>query len=212
MLVLGAFLFLAGCGNNPETQIYDHLEAAVQLEDGFQEQQDKITNLEKQEQDLYNQIIELGIDELDKIKGLAQEAIASIDERTEKVKLEKSSVDQSREEFEKTKEFMDEIKDDSVKKKAEALYDTMEERYDAYDQLNQAYNESLTLEKELYELLQQEDLEQESLEAQIEKLNLKYQEVMEDNDLFNKLTTEYNELKKEFYKVAKINVSYDKES
>jgi Glu-tRNA(Gln) amidotransferase subunit E-like FAD-binding protein len=204
----GMIVFLTGCGDSPETQIYNHLEEAVQLEDGFEKQQDKISNLEKKEQDIYKEIIELGIDKLDKIKELSQEAIASIDERSGKIKLEKESLDKSKEEFEKSKVMIDKLKDDDVKKEATSMYNTMEERYDAYQTLNKVYNESLGLEKQLYEMLQLEDLKQEDLQAHIEKLNLKYQEVIKANDTFNDLTTKYNELKKNFYKIANINVKY----
>ncbi|GIO26009.1 YkyA family protein [Ornithinibacillus bavariensis] len=208
IICFGILLFLVGCGDSPETQIYNHLEEAVHLEDGFKKQQDEIAGLEKKEQDIYKEIIELGIDELDKIKQLSQEAITSIDKRSEKIKLERESLDQAKEEFEKTKDVIDKLKDTEVKKEATTLYDTMEKRYDAYQTLNKVYNESIDLEKELYEMLQIEDLQQEDLQAHIEKLNVKYQEVINANDSFNELTTKYNELKKDFYKIANINVKY----
>ncbi|MEN2766596.1 YkyA family protein [Ornithinibacillus xuwenensis] len=208
LLILLLPLFLTGCGDTPETQIYSHLEEAVKLEEGFQEQQSVITQLEKQEQELYKQIIELGVGELDKIKQLSQEAITSIEERTEKIKLEKDSLDTSQEEFTKTKPIIEEIKDTEIKEKALKMYDAMVKRYEAYEKLYKAYNESLTLEKELYEMLQLEELNQEDLQAQIEEVNKKYQEVIEVNDEFNAYTTEYNELKKGFYEIADIQVKY----
>ncbi|MFS0672292.1 YkyA family protein [Ornithinibacillus sp. 179-J 7C1 HS] len=205
---LGIILLLAGCGNSPETQIYNHLEEAVQLEEGFKDQQDDITKLEQEEQELYKQIIELGIEELDQINELADKALGSIEERTEKINLEKESLDASRAEFEKSQQFIEEIKDEEIKEKAKAMYETMENRFEAYDNLNKAYNESLVLEKELYEMLKKEDLQQEELQAQIEKVNVKYQEVIEANSVFNEFTSKYNELKKSFYEIAEINVKY----
>ncbi len=201
-------LIVAGCGDTPESQIYNQLEEAVQLEEGFQQQQEAITQLETKEHDLYNQIIELGIDEFDKIKDLAQQALTSIEERTEKIKMEKESLATSREAFTKVESFVQDIKDTEVKEKAEKLYDTMISRYDAYDKLNKAYNESLSLEKQLYEMLQLEDLDQAALQEQIEKINVKYQEIIKANEEFNSFTNEYNELKKGFYEQANINVKY----
>ncbi|WP_343221435.1 YkyA family protein [Ornithinibacillus massiliensis] len=208
VIMLGMVFLLAGCGNSPETQIYNHLEEAVKLEEGFQEQQDEITKLEQEEQELYKQIIELGIEELDQIKEFAERALESIEKRDERISLEKESLDASRAEFEQSKELIGEIKDEEVKEKALTMYDTMINRFDAYDILNKTYNESLELEKQLYEMLQREDLEQEALQEQVEKVNLKYQEVIEANSLFNDYTSEYNELKKNFYEVAEINVKY----
>ncbi|WP_026905970.1 YkyA family protein [Paucisalibacillus globulus] len=208
IITLVTVLLLAGCGNSPETQIYNHLEAAVQLEDNFQKQQDGITKLEQEEQGLYKEIIELGIEEMDKIQELTNKAIASIEERSEKIKLEKESLDASREEFEKSEDLIKEIKDEEVKEKALSMYEAMINRFEAYETLNKTYNESLTLEKELYEKFLQEALEEEELQAHIEKVNLKYQEVIKANDTFNKLTMDYNELKKSFYETAEINVKY----
>ncbi|GGA87924.1 YkyA family protein [Ornithinibacillus halotolerans] len=210
-LLIIAFL-LVGCGNSPETQIYNHLEEAVNLEVGFEDQQDQITILEQEEQELYKQIIELGIDELDKIKELSGSAIASIDKRSEKILLEKESLEASREEFQKSKELIEEIEDETVKEKALSMYETMINRFEAYDVLHQAYNESLSLEKELYEMLQQEELEQEELQEHIEIVNLKYQEVIQANEEFNNYTSEYNDLKKSFYELAEINVKYAENS
>lgn len=206
--MLGMVLLLAGCGNSPETQIYNHLEEAVKLEEGFQEQQDEITTLEQEEQELYKQIIELGIEELDQIKEYAERALESIEKRDERINLEKESLDASRAEFEQSNELIEEIKDEDVKEKALTMYNTMINRFEAYDKLNQTYNESLELEKQLYEMLQREDLEQEALQEHVEKVNLKYQEVIEANSLFNDYTSEYNDLKKDFYEVAEINVKY----
>lgn len=206
--MLGMVFLLAGCGNSPETQIYNHLEEAVKLEEGFQEQQDEITKLEQEEQELYKQIIELGIEELDQIKDFAEKALVSIETRSEKINLEKESLDASRSEFELSKEFIEEIKDEDVKQKALTMYETMINRFEAYNNLNKTYNESLDLEEQLYKMLQREDLEQEDLQEHIEKVNLKYQEVIDANSVFNDFTSEYNELKKDFYEVAEINVKY----
>lgn len=204
-------MFIAGCGNSPETEIYSHLEEAVKLEKGFQEQQGDITQLEQKEQEIYKEIIELGIDELDQIKKLSEDALASIEERVQKIKLEKESLDASREEFEKSKKYIEKIDDEKTKEKAQTMYETMKKRYDAYDELHAAYNETLALEKGLYELLQLEELEQEELQKHIEDVNLKYQEVIKVNEDFNTYTTEYNALKKDFYEIANIDVKYDNE-
>ncbi|WP_255247391.1 YkyA family protein [Paucisalibacillus globulus] len=208
IFTIGMVLLLSGCGDSPETQIYNHLEAAVQLEEDFQKQQDDITKLEQEEQELYKEIIELGIEEMEQIQELTSKAIASIEGRSEKIKSEKESLDASREEFEKSKALIEEIKDEEVKNKALSMYEAMVKRFEAYETLHKTYNESLTLEKELYNKFLQEDLEEEDLQAHIEKVNLKYQEVIEANKTFNDFTLEYNELKKSFYEAAEIKVTY----
>lgn len=55
-------------------------------------------------------------------------------------------------------------------------------------------------------MLQNKDLEMKQLETQIAKINKSYQSVMEQNNEFNKLTEQYNDLKIKFYEEAELNV------
>lgn len=206
------FIILSACsGTSPQEKIYEHLEEAVSLEIGFEEQQDEITALEKQEQQIYNQIIELDMSEFEQVKELSQEAIDIIEQRSEKIALEQESISASREEFEKIDDLINDLKDDEVRDKAEELYKVMIERYEAYDVLHDAYIRSLEEEEKLYTLLQNEDVSEEELKDQIAEINNTYQEVIDGNEQFNTNTVTYNELKKEFYEVADIKVTYDED-
>ena len=210
MLVIGLIILLSACsGESTEEKIHNHLEEAVALEQDFEDVQSEITKLEKQEQELYSQIIDLGMDEFDKIKELSDEAIGVIDERAEKITAEKESIEASQEEFNQTKDLIENLEDGDLKNKALSMYDVMEKRYKAYDTLNGAYSESLKLEKELYAMLKKEDLQQEELTGQINKINESYEQVLNANDQFNEATVEYNALKKEFYEQAGIEVTYE---
>lgn len=188
------------------------MEKAVELEDTFEEQQDPIVKLEKKEQKIYGKIIDLSMDEFSKIKKLSKQAIKNIDKRAKKIELEKESIHASKEEFTKIKDAIDELEKKKVSKKAEKMYDVMMERYNAYDKLYKAYSKSLKLEKELYKMLQQEDLQQEDLTKHIKKLNNSYEKVIDRNEKFNSLTVKYNKLKKEFYDAAGLDVKYEKKS
>ncbi|WP_164669168.1 YkyA family protein [Virgibacillus doumboii] len=201
-------LLTACSGTSTSEQIYNHLEKAVELEATFEEQQDPIVELEKKEQEIYAQIIDLGMDEFDKIKELSKQAIDTIEKRSEKIELEKESIQASKEEFTKIESMIKDLEDKKVKKKAEEMYSVMMDRYEAYDKLNKAYSDSLKLEKELYTMLQKEDLEQETLTDHIKKVNKSYEKVIEANEKFNKFTTEYNKLKEAFYEAAGMNVEY----
>ncbi|MFD2043955.1 YkyA family protein [Ornithinibacillus salinisoli] len=208
-LIMSTFFVLTACGESVDTQIYNHLEEAVSLEKGFEDQQTAINNLEKKEQEIYEKIIELGMDDFDTIKELSVEATTVIDERADKIEIEKNSIDESRVEFEKAESLINEIDDETVKDKAENMYEVMMERYDAYGILYEAYINSLNLERELYEMLQKDEMDQETLTAHIDKINESYQVVIEANETFNTYTSDYNQLKKEYYDVADINVTYD---
>lgn len=204
---------LTACnGASTSEKIYDHLEKAVTLEQAFEKQQDDIVKLEKKEQKLYSKIIDLGMDEFDKIKTVAEEAIGIIEKRKEQIKIEKESIDASKEEFKKVKDLLDELEEKKTKEKAKEMYDVMMERYDGYDKLNDAYTKSLKLEKELYTMLQDKDLKQEKLTKHIKKINESYTKVLAANKNFNTYTEKYNKLKKEFYNAANIEVKYKEDA
>lgn len=210
-LLLVAFIFiLSACSSvSVEEQIHTHLEEAVVLEDDFKSQQSEITDLEKREQEIYSQIIDLGMDDFDEITKLAQDAEVLINEREEKLNLEQESIGKAQAEFELIEDLISELEEATVKEKGEEMYHTMIERYTTYDELYSAYTTSLKLEKELYEMLQQEEIEQETLNEHIEKINSSYETILSSNDTFNELTIEYNNLKKEFYDAAEIEVSLE---
>lgn len=204
--------FLSACksGPLPEEQIYVHLEQAVKLEAEFENQQDPLVSLEQKEKELYDEIIGIGLKEMDRIKQLSTEALAIVEERKSRLENEYESLKQSKAEFDKTAELISKIESAESKKQAEVLVTIMTERYHAYENLYSAYSNSITLDKELYSMLQREDLTFEELEAQIQKINKSYEQVITLNEEFNRLTTDYNNKKKAFYEIAGIEVTYDK--
>jgi hypothetical protein len=208
-LVFGiSMVILSGCnGESAEERIHNHLEEAVVLEQEFETQQKEITELEQQEQEIYATVIDLGMDDFDEIQSLSQDAIEVIDERDEKIEIERESLMQAKEEFTQIEEILEDIDEEEVRTIGNTMYETMIERYDTYDILYDAYKESLGLEAELYQMIQEEDLNQEELNEHIEQINAKYEEILEANDTFNDLTVEYNDLKQEFYNEASIQVA-----
>ncbi|WP_430786220.1 YkyA family protein [Virgibacillus flavescens] len=210
LLFIAVISLLSACsGGSTSEKIYNHLEKAVTLEEAFEKQQEEIVKLEKKEQKLYSQIIDLSMEEFDKIKSVSQDAIDTIEKRKELISLEKESIDASKKEFEEVKDLVGELEDEKAKEKANKMYDVMMNRYEAYSKLNQAYTQTLDLEKELYTLLQKEDLKQETLTAHIEKINQNYNEVLDANENFNSYTEKYNQMKKEFYEAADLKVKYE---
>ncbi len=203
-------VILSACNNTTvEEEIHIHLEEAVRLEADFENQQSEITQLEMEEQEIYNEIIDLGMDEFDQITDLSERAIENINTRTNLIALEKESIQASQKEFQKIEGLMEDITDEEVKSKANSMFEVMNNRYTSYEQLNESYLDSLELESELYEMLQREELKQEELTEHINKINDSYQKVLDANEQFNQYTVKYNELKKEFYDLAGIDVSFE---
>ncbi|MGM8211897.1 YkyA family protein [Virgibacillus sp. W0430] len=208
--LVSLIILLPACGQkNTVDKIYNHLEETVQLEKGFEDQQSHITNLEEKEKELYNEIIELGMQDFEKIVNLSNEAIDTINKRSEKIDLEKESIEASEEEFRKVEKLLSKLEDEEAKKKAQEMYDVMLQRYNAYDKIHRAYKTSLDLEKELYTMLQKEDVEQDALISQITRINESYKNVLEANKQFNEQTVLYNNLKKEFYVLVDVEVEFE---
>lgn len=207
-------IVLSACKHTTaEEEIYTYLEEAVRIESEFIGQQNKITNLEAEEQKIYKQIIDSGTDNKDEIKKLAKEAIGNINKRSELIDMEKENMESSKEVFQKTEDYIEKIKDQDARRIAGKLYNKMEKRYLSYNELNKTYIVSLELETELYEMLQKQDLKQdlkqEDLTKQINKINKGYEKVLDANEKFNTYTIKYNELKREFYTLANIDVTYE---
>ncbi len=188
--------------------MYDHLEEAVSLEKQFREQQEPLAKAEKKEQDIYEEIVALSMDDFDKIEKLSKQAEEYTDKRLEYLKKEKESIDEAYKEFEEVKDLSSDLENKDAKKDAKKLIDTMDKRYDAYQKLNKEYKAAVEQDKKLYSSLQDKELTLEQLQDQIKVVNDQYGKVAEQKDAFNKYTSEFNDAKKSFYKSAELNVNY----
>ncbi len=207
LLSITVLLLLSACvGPSAEENMYNKLEKVVELEDKFKDQQQPLVEIEQKESKLYNEIMSLGMKEFDKIVALSKEALSLVEERESKLKAEYDSIMSSKEEFESVGEEIEKIEDVDLEKKAKELKETMIERYKSYESLYKNYESSISLDKELYSMLQNEDLTMEELESQINDINDSYKKVIEQNEKFNTLTEEYNNLKLEFYEQAELNI------
>jgi DNA repair exonuclease SbcCD ATPase subunit len=204
--VIVVILFLAGCApkTTPVDKMYNVLEQVAVKEKGFEEQQGPLVTLEKQEKNIYDQIIQLGTKDYDKIVKLSNEAIASADKRKDFLDKETNSLQQSEKEFKKITAIKQELTTD-LKKRADELYNIMMQRYQAHDELYQEYSDAIQADKQLYEMFKNKNLPLTELEAQVNKNNEVYKMVTAANNTFNKFTEQYNAKKLEFYKKAGLN-------
>ncbi|CRK80648.1 YkyA family protein [Neobacillus massiliamazoniensis] len=200
-------LLLSGCFNQETAvdKIYKLLENVVSSEKVFEEQQEPLITLEKKEKDNYDQIIGLGMKQYDQIVKLSDEAIKMADERKGYMEKETKSLKESEKKFNKVKDLIPDIKDPELTKLANELYDVMQKRYQAHDELYNEYVEGIKNDKELYLMFKDKNLSIADLEAQVNKVNQTYEKIFTANNQFNQLTDEYNAKKKMFYQKAGIN-------
>ncbi|KYD04411.1 YkyA family protein [Heyndrickxia sporothermodurans] len=197
---------LAGCQESPEEKIYRILEKTVSKEKEFNKQQKPLKELESQEKKIFDKIINLGMNDMDKIVKLSDSALENLAKRQERMDVEQESILSSKKEFSKMKPQINKIEAKKVKTEAIKLYHLMQERYKAHDQLYTAYNQGIDTNNKLYKMLKTENLSMDDLEKQIALTNQAYSEVLKMNKLFNDRTKEFNESKMEFYQDAHIKI------
>jgi hypothetical protein len=208
LLIISFTFLLAGCfGQSSEEKMFEVLEAVVNQEKGFEDQQQPLVDLEKKEKELYEKIISLGSKEKEQIVKLSDEALTVVSERKEHMENEQKSLKSSREKFETISPIIQELDDKELKNKASDLYEIMSSRYEIHDKLYDYYMKGIQYDKELYNMLKDKEASLGKLDDQVSKINQTYEKVIEANKQFNQKTKKYNETKLDFYKKAGFNVN-----
>ncbi|MDF1506754.1 YkyA family protein [Robertmurraya sp. DFI.2.37] len=211
--ILISMFVITGCFNRTTTtdEMYTVLENVVDLEQDFEKQQQPLVELEKEEKEIYSEIIGLGMKEFEQIVSLSEKALTIVDKRQEHMQKEEESIQASKQEFEKFAPLIEKLDEGELKTKANELYDTMQKRFATHDTLFDNYMKGIEHDKELYQMFQKEGLSIDELEEQITKINDTYKLVLDSNEEFNEYTKQYNEIKLGFYKAAGIEISEEQE-
>lgn len=204
--ILSLLLFVSAClpWQSIEEKIYNELEMIVQYEEDFAKLQDPLLELEEEDQEIYNEIVSIGLSDQEKIIALAEKGIEIAEKRQDLLDQERESIIASATEFKKVSRLIEKIKDEELKSLAERLFSVMNERYAVHELLYDEYTTGIKLDQALYRLLQKGDVSFTTLETQIDERNDVYRRVYSLNERFNELTEEYNELKGQFYRKAGI--------
>jgi hypothetical protein len=204
IVLLVVLIILSGCLNQKTTaeKMYEVMEKVVLEETTFENQQSPLVQAEKEEKQLYDQIISLGMKEYEQIVKLADEALLLVEKRKALMATETKSIEKSEVEFKKLLPYIEKLDDPTLKKDAKKLYKIMLQRYMLHEKLNQTYSDATKLDTDLYQMFKRKDLSMEDLENQINQINIKYEKIFEINKQFNLNTEEYNDLKLVFYQKA----------
>lgn len=204
---IGAFcvmtLILTGCmGQDPVDSLHHSLEKAAELEKPFLEEQRTLEELEAKENQLYDDVMKLNMDDYKKIVALSNEALENVSKREAHLKIENDSIKKSESEFEEAKTSANQIKDKHIKEKADAAVSHMKKRYASYGSMYEEYKKALQLNKKLYMKLKDKDLARDDLDKQIDKVNTSYEEVLQYSGEFNEQTEKYNKAREDLYDAA----------
>src|SRR5699024_5467573 len=105
--MLITMIFLSGCDESVEESIYNNLEETIEIESS--EASEKIPQLEKQDKELLDTVISFNVEELDKIKDKADEAIKVNEDLKEALNEEETNFKEEKEKYEKREKQINKI-------------------------------------------------------------------------------------------------------
>ncbi|HZW69206.1 MAG TPA: YkyA family protein [Pseudogracilibacillus sp.] len=192
-------LLLSACGEKSiHKQIITHLDEAFDAEEAFSEYQEELLQLEERDLAIYDEIVQLDDSQVEDLEQLIAEALQIIEQRDAYLQAEKTAIKQSKSYFIESEALIDLIQEEESANLLAKLFETMLKRYESYEDVYEAYGQSLDLTENLYEHLQ-DNHSPVLLNETIEDINDSYERLFQANDQFNRLTKEYNRLKKEYY-------------
>lgn len=192
--ITSALLLSACSGPSTEEQLDAVLKDTFEAEKDYRETQGKMEELETAEQEKFQTIMALTQEQQEDVRANAEEALASVEERLELLETEKNSMDSAEEAFQEIDAVIEEA-DEDLKADLTALKTKMQERFDAHEQFAASYEELAADQKELYEMLLNEETELQLLQEKTVSVNAKNQEVQTAVTAFNDQTEQFNEMK-----------------
>jgi hypothetical protein len=197
-------LLLAGCSHLIDKQeVLSAFQKMTAYEKDAIEEQKKLTEFEQKQNAIYAHMMSYGFKHFTKVAQLAKEALMNIEEREKYVAREYKAMHSAKRQLNMAKRKTSGLHDEQVKQQINQFIEVAEQRYETYDKLYAEYKEMLALEKELYILLQNKDVTAERFQRQIDRINERYQNIMDINEQFNAYTKEYNREKKQLFHMWK---------
>ncbi|WP_342541864.1 YkyA family protein [Paenisporosarcina sp. FSL H8-0542] len=199
--VLSTSLLLSACsiGTSVEQQLSDSLTKIYEEEQGYRDAQAKLAELEKKEQLTFNQTMELTQEQKEKVGAKVEEMKLSLTERLTLLKEENDSIKGAQESLSSLDKIVEEAKEDQIKSSVSELQATMDARYEAHDVVSDEYQKLTDLQSDLYEMLANEETQQEELQEHVTKVNVQNELVQSAINAFNDATKKINEQKESVY-------------
>lgn len=202
---------LSGCfGEKPEENIFVAFENAAKQEKMLSDDVKKLEKLEKQDQELYAQIMKEGKEHNEAVIQKIDQAVANVDEREKIITNEKDLLEKAQKEIKSVPDYADKIEDKKIQKQAKKVNEAYKNRYESFKKMNESYKQALTIEKELYEKLKVKETKLKEIGEKVKAFNTLSEEIQKEREKFNQYTKEYNEGKVAFYKNANIKIKEGK--
>lgn len=189
-------LLLSACsGQNASEQLDNVLQDTFTAEKEYRDTQSEMEKLEKNEQELFESIMGLTQEQQEEVRGQAEEALESADQRLELLKTENESISNAEEEFKAIDTVIEDAEEEALKTDLTELKTKMQERFEAHADFAAAYEKLTNLQKELYDMLLDEETELQTLQEKAMEVNEQNTAVQEAVTVFNERTEQFNEMK-----------------
>lgn len=194
-------LLLSGCsfGSSTESSLTDVLTKVYEDEEGYRTAQEQLSDLEKNEQTSFKEMMELTQEQKEEIASKVTEMETSLKERLKLIEAEEESINQAEESFKAIDEVIDQAKEEDVKKDLQNLKKEMTERFALHKEFTDQYAQLAELQRSLYTMLSDETTELPVLQEKTAEVNKQNEAVQQVISQFNEHTKNFNDLKNEVY-------------
>lgn len=199
--IIGFSLLLSACtfGDSTETQLTEVLSVVYDKEEGYRNAQEELSELEKQEQTTFNEVMELTQKDKEKVATLATELESSVTKRLSLLEQETEAMENAQTSLSAFEDLMKDTKDEETKSLLKELKDALDNRYKAHESVNEEYLKLAELQQTLYGLLPNEETKQIELQEQVDLVNTQNEMVQSAIQAFNESTKEVNQVKEKVY-------------
>lgn len=202
IISLFSFIFiLSGCsfGTSTESSLNDVLSKVYEDEKGYRTAQEQLSELEKNEQTSFKEMMELTQEQKEELAAKVNEMETSLEERLKLISAEKESINQAEESFKEIDGVIEKAKEEEVKAILQDLNAEMTERFALHEEFTKQYEQLSDLQQSLYAMLADDQTEMPALQEKVKEVNVQYDAVQKVIAQFNEHTKKFNDLKNEVY-------------
>ncbi|CAM4213228.1 YkyA family protein [Lacicoccus alkaliphilus] len=200
LMMAGLVFLLASCSNEMDelegfyTEFQETLDIEAEISD-ISEEYNALENERGRIQD------SLPTAERSELTEMGEALADNTEERLGLIREEQEVMAASEEQAAEASEEIDDISNAEYRQQAEALIAAADERYDVHDELMGAFESVLGSEMNLFEHLQTEELNQDTIDDRINTLNEEYEALSILQSEFATATERLNEVKDEVYSI-----------
>lgn len=199
-MMAGLIFLLASCSNEMDEleSFYTEFQETLDIESEISEISEEYNALENERGRIQDS---LPTAERSELTEMGEELADNTEERLSLIREEQEVMAASEEKAAEASEEIDDISNEEYRQQAEALISAADERYDVHDELMATFESVLGSEMNLFEHLQTEELNQDTIDDRINTLNEEYEALSLLQSEFATATERLNEVKDEVYSI-----------